>query len=134
MTYLRTDRNLFSYILLSIITCGIYGIYYTWSLNKDLDPIAEGDGEKQPEFIMLVLLTIVTCGIYYYYWLYKYGNRLNLALNRKYGIPSQENGTTYLLWWIVGSLICGIGQFIGMYLLIKNVNMAAIAYNTRIQG
>lgn len=41
----------------------------------------------------------------------------------------QENGTTVLMWLIFGSLICGIGPFVVMHILIKNTNKICEAYN-----
>ena len=75
-----------------------------------------------------IILSIITCGIYAWYWYYKLGNRLANNAGR-YGLGIQENGTTVLMWCIFGTLICGIGPFIAMYILIKNSNMICNAYN-----
>ena len=56
------------------------------------------------------------------------GNRLANNAGR-YGLCIQENGTTVLMWCIFGTLICGIGPFIAMHILIKNSNMICNAYN-----
>ena len=37
--------------------------------------------------------------------------------------------TTVLMWCILGMLICGLGQFVAMYILIKNSNLICSAYN-----
>lgn len=75
-----------------------------------------------------IILSIITCGIYAWYWYYKLGNRLANNAGR-YGLGIQENGTTVLMWCIFGTLICGIGPFIAMHILIKNSNMICNAYN-----
>ena len=75
-----------------------------------------------------IILSIITCGIYAWYWYYKLGNRLANNAGR-YGLSIQENGTTVLMWCIFGTLICGIGPFIAMHILIKNSNMICNAYN-----
>ena len=41
----------------------------------------------------------------------------------------QENGTTILLWWIFGILLCGVGPYVAIYILIKNTNALNQAYN-----
>ena len=41
----------------------------------------------------------------------------------------QENGTTVLMWQIFGVVLCGIGPFIAMSILIKNSNKICDAYN-----
>ena len=58
------------------------------------------------------------------------GNRL-AANAPRYGITFQENGTSVLLWYLVGALLCGIGPWVAMHILIKNTNALAAAYNAR---
>ena len=73
----KEDRGLGVYILLSICTCGIYGLYFIYSMAQDSNTLCEGDGKKTPGLLSFILLTIVTCGIYAIYWEYSLGNRLS---------------------------------------------------------
>ncbi|WP_418717929.1 DUF4234 domain-containing protein [Candidatus Allofournierella merdipullorum] len=125
---IQTNRSLIAYILLSIITCGIYGYYFIYSIARDVNTMCRDDGEKTGGLLAFILLSFVTCGFYGLYWEYKLGNRL-AANAPRYGITFQENGTSVLLWYLVGSLLCGIGPFIAMHILIKNTNALAAAYN-----
>lgn len=125
---LKTDRSLLVYILLSIVTCGIYGWYFIYKLAKDVNTCCDGDGENTAGLLMLILLSIVTCGIYSYIWFYKLGDRLNKNAYR-YGMMFTENGTTVLMWQLFGVLLCGIGPFIAMHIIIKNTNALCAAYN-----
>lgn len=125
---LKDDRGLLSYILLSIITCGIYGYYFLYKMAHDVNIACDGDGESTTGLVGFIVLSFVTCGIYSFYWYYKIGNRLSNNAPR-YGLNFQENGTTVLLWCVFGMLICGIGPFIAMHILIKNTNMICNAYN-----
>ena len=125
---LKDDRGLASYIILSIITCGIYGYYFIYKMAHDVNVACDGDGENTSGLVAFILLSMITCGIYAWYWYYKLGNRLANNAGR-YGISIQENGTTVLMWCIFGALICGIGPFIAMHILIKNSNMICNAYN-----
>lgn len=125
---LKTDRGLLSYIVLDIITCGIYGYYFIYKLAHDVNIACEGDGESTSGLLKFILLSIITCGIYSWYWDYKLGNRLS-ANAQRYGLTFQENGTSVLMWCIFGVLICGIGPFIAMNILIKNTNIICDAYN-----
>ena len=125
---LKTDRNLLAYILLSIITCGIYGYYFLYTMARDVNVACDGDGETTGGLVAYILLSIITCGIYSIYWYYKLGNRLATNANR-YDLSFQENGTTVLLWLIFGSLLCGVGYFIASNILIKNTNAICDAYN-----
>lgn len=125
---LTDDRGLLAYILLSIITCGIYSYYFLYKMAHDVNIACEGDGEETAGLVAFILLSFVTCGIYAWIWYYKLGNRLAANASR-YGMTFQENGTTVLMWLLFGSLLCGIGPFIAMNILIKNSNRICNAYN-----
>ena len=129
----QVDRSLAAYILLSLVTCGIYGLYFFYKLAKDVNTMCEGDGENTPGLAAFILLSYVTCGFYAYYWYYKVGNRLQANAPR-YGLAFQENGTTVLIWCVVGYLTCGIGNWVAMYFIIKNTNALGAAYNARLLG
>ena len=70
-----TNRNIALCIILSIITCGIYGLYWLYCLNKEISELA---GEKDyTDGALVIVLTIITCGIYAFYWNYKMGERVD---------------------------------------------------------
>lgn len=127
-TRLKDDRGLLSYILLSLVTCGIYSYYFIYKMAADVNVACEGDGEETAGLVAFILLSFITCGIYAWVWYYKLGNRLSANAGR-YGLSFQENGTTVLLWLVFGSLLCGIGSFVAMHILIKNTNQICNAYN-----
>lgn len=127
---LQTDRSLVTYILLSIITCGIYGYYFIYKMAHDVNIACEGDGEQTGGLVAYIIFSILTCGIYSWIWLYRLGNRLSVNAP-KYGLEFQENGTTVIMWCIFGALICGIGPWIAMHILIKNTNSICEAYNRK---
>ncbi len=127
---LRTDYSLVAYILLGIVTCGIYPLYMVHCLARDMNVTGNGDGQHTNGLLMLILLSTITCGIYGWIYWYKLGNRQSYTAPR-YGMTFQENGTTVLLWMFFGSLLCGIGSFIAMHIIIKNTNALNAAYNQR---
>lgn len=130
ITPVKTDRSLLMYILLTIVTCGIYSYYFVYTLAKDVNQMCEGDGETVGGLAAYILLSFITCGFYSWYWLYKIQNRLHGAAPR-YGVVVNENGTTVLLWMVIGSLLCGIGSFIGMNIVIVSANKVGVMYNAR---
>ena len=71
-----TQRNIALCIVLSIVTCGIYGLYWLVVLNDDVNTVTGKPGTSGG---MVLLLTIVTCGIYGLYWAYKMGEKLDQA-------------------------------------------------------
>lgn len=121
-------REFWIVLLLSIVTCGIYYYVYLYQMTRDLNTMA-GNDDKHVDPALAVVLSLVTCGIYSYWWYYQMGNRMQ-NMGRANNITVEESGTTYLLWILLGSLICGIGPLIGMYLFIKNFNNLAFAYNS----
>lgn len=125
---LRTDRDLVTYILLTLVTCGIYGYWYVYQMAQDANTICYEDGEETPGLLVYILLSIVTCGIYSYYWMYKLANRLQNN-GPRYGVPIQEGGSDVLLWLVLGTITCGICAFIGVNIIIKNLNALSDAYN-----
>ena len=125
---LKTDRSLVMYILLTIVTCGIYGYWFVYSMARDVNIACEGDGEQTAGLVAFIVLSMVTCGFYAYYWYYKMANRLQANAPR-YGLNFTENGTTVLLWCIIGMVACGVGPFVAMYILIKNTNQICSGYN-----
>ncbi len=122
------QRDFVKMLILTIVTFGIYGIYFWYCYTEDLNKAGAGDGQESPNYIIVILLGIVTCGIYLFWWYYKQGNRLQ-AIGAKHGLNIQENGTTVLMWMIFGSLLCGIGSYVAMYIMIKNMNAVAVQYN-----
>lgn len=125
---LKSDRTLGMYIILTIITCGFYSFWFLYHLAKDVNTACDGDGETTGGLVAFILLSGITCGLYAYYWHYKLGNRLCANAGR-YGLTFQENGTTILLWDLIGVLLCGIGPFVAMNILMKNSNAICSAYN-----
>ena len=125
---LKTDRSLLMYIILSVVTCGLYGIWALYTLARDINIACAGDGRHTSGLIMIIILSIITCGFYPFFWYYGVGNRLQINA-QKYGTPVAENGTTVLMWMIFGSLLCGIGSFVAIHIIFKNTNVVAIGYN-----
>lgn len=54
------QRNFWVFLLLNLITCGFYGIYFWYVWNKDVNCICEGDGHDMPNYIVVLLLGLVT--------------------------------------------------------------------------
>lgn len=127
------QRSLVTYILLTFLTCGIYSIFFWYSYTEDVNRMCSGDGEESMNYILVLLLSFVTCGIYGLYWFYKQANRLKRA-GARYGVVVTEGGGEFLMWYLVGCLLCFIGSLLSFNILIKNANIIADAYNGRNGG
>ncbi len=102
------ERNIAVSIILSIVTCGIYGMYWFVCLTNDTNTVS---GEAGTSGGLALVLTLVTCGIYGLYWAYKCGEKLDTA-KQKRGIPASNGGVLYLILFIFGGIIA--------YALIQN--------------
>lgn len=92
-------RDLVTSIILSIVTCGIYGII--WFIGLTDDAKAASNDESMQSGGVAFLLTLVTCGIYGFFWAYKMGKAINQArVNR--GMPEDDKSTLYLILQIFG--------------------------------
>lgn len=134
MNRITTERSLVKWIIFSIITCGIYDLFFIYALARDINEMCAEDGKETAGLLKLILLSLVTCGIYGIYWYYSLGNRIQANANEQYDLNFTENGTTILLWMIIGTLICGIGSFVAIHIIIKNTNALAIAYNEKLDS
>ena len=65
------NKNIVLCVILSIVTCGIYALYWMYTINEAARTV--NPSEWQMGGGMVILLSIVTCGIYGLYWYYKMG-------------------------------------------------------------
>lgn len=95
-----TPRSIPVAVILSIITCGIYGIYWMIKMNDEINQLA---GEPQATSGgMVFLLSLITCNIYGLYWMYKMGERCD-RIKGVYG----NSGALYLIISCLGLQIVG---------------------------
>ena len=81
---LKTNRGLLKYILLSIITFGIYGIVLFSSISTDINIIAgRYDGKRTMHYCLLAFLVgWLTAGIGFFVWYHKISARIGGELAR----------------------------------------------------
>lgn len=95
-------KNIAVAIILSIVTCGIYSLYWVYCLNEDANKVSQ---EQNPMGGgMVILLTIVTCGIFGIYWCYKQGEKISRAETMR-GLPSSDRAVLYLILALFGFAI-----------------------------
>lgn len=94
-----TKRNIALCIVFSIITCGIYALYWFVVLTDETNNVSnDNDGTSGG---VALLLSIVTCGIYGLYWAYKQGEKLDKAKNDR-GMQASNSGILYLIFDLIG--------------------------------
>lgn len=106
-------------ILLSVITCGIYSLYWVYTLQEDTNRLTMNNTE--PTGGMVVLLDIVTCGIYGVYWSYRQGEKIDRYYASRGDSTNTNLGLLYLCLFIA-SYFVGFGILIGLALMQDKVN------------
>ena len=92
------ERNIVVAIILSLVTCGIYGIYWFVVMTND---VAENSTEYKTSGVTAFVLTLVTCGIYGFYWYYKMGKAI-AEMGETRGIAVSDNSVIYIILALLG--------------------------------
>ncbi len=92
------ERNIAMVIILSLITCGIYGIYWFVKMTDEAKQLSSSDNAGGG---LAFVYTLITCGIYMIYWNYKMGKNMYEA-GQKYGINIEDNSVIYLVLSLFG--------------------------------
>ena len=88
------ERSIALDVILTIVTCGIYGLVWLYLLAKDVNELSAAQGKPQmTDPILVVLLSIVTCGLYEIYFFYQAGKAMyNLDSKVRLGDDSHVAG------------------------------------------
>lgn len=84
-------RNVFLALLFSVLTCGIYYIYWFVSLTNQSNQLAPKNATMGG--VGAFFMTLITFGIYDAYWSYRMGEKAGEMLNKK------SDGFLYLVLW-----------------------------------
>ena len=126
---LKTNRGLVKYILLSLITFGIYGLVVLSAVSTDINTIAgRYDGKKTMHFcLVLFIFSWLTFGIVPLVWYHRISARIGNELSR-HGIAYSFGAGSFWGWNILGCLIV-IGPFVYLHKLLKAMNLLSQHYN-----
>jgi hypothetical protein len=89
-------------VILTLITCGIYGIYWFIVLTNDVGHLSGDTSFSGGKHFLLIL---VTCGIWSFVWSYQLGKNIAEAQER-HGVRVSDNALLYVVLnlfslWIV---------------------------------
>lgn len=91
-------RSIVLSIILSLVTCGIYNIYWFIVLTNEINQASGRTNDTRGG--LCYILNLVTCGIYGFYWAYKMGEKRDIIAN--------ENGSSNIIYLILFFLGLGI--------------------------
>lgn len=126
---LKTNKSLLKYILLSIITLGIYGLVVMSSVSNDINIVASRyDGKKTMHYCLLFFLVgPITLGIGFIVWYHKISARIGDELIRR-NISYSFGASSFWLWNVLGAFII-VGPFVYLHKLFKATNLICEDYN-----
>ena len=155
---LKTNRSLLRYILLSIVTFGIYHIVFFSRIVDDINTVAsKHDGKKTMHYFfifmfyllpfLISLITLrtsllpldwwgITIIIYFVVvitvtlvWFHRISNRIGTELKRR-GIDYAFGARSFWLWHVLGALIIA-GPYVYIHKIARAMNLLARDYNVR---
>lgn len=101
------QRNIALCIIFSIITCGIYELYWYVCLTDETNEVA---GEQGTSGALALVFNLITCGIYGFYWAYRCGEKLDKAKTDR-GQAASNGGLLYLiLYFFIGIIAMALIQ------------------------
>ncbi|XOQ47547.1 MAG: DUF4234 domain-containing protein [Eubacteriales bacterium] len=126
---LNAKRSLLKFILLGIITLGIYPIVFYSGISADINVIAgRYDGRKTMHFCLLCFLVgPITLGIACLVWFHRISERIGDELNRR-NIDYSFGAKDFGLWFVLGAFII-VGPFVYVHKLATASNKLAEHYN-----
>lgn len=92
------QRNIVLAIILTLVTCGIYGIYWFIVLTDEVGSLS---GDPSFTGVKHFLLTLVTCGIWSFIWAYQVGQHMAVA-QRHRGLMATDNSVLYVILNLFG--------------------------------
>jgi hypothetical protein len=95
------NRNIALCIVLSVVTCGIYSIYWFVVLTDEIHR-EKTTNTDLPSGVVCFLLAIVTCNIYGIYWAYKMGEKMDLIKSEKEIPGGRDSNVLYLILELFG--------------------------------
>ena len=92
-------KNIVTCIILSLVTCGFYSLYWLYCLVSDINTISEDPNAMSP--VLVIILSFVTCGLYFLYWVYKAGSLLDQKM-----IETGRTAESRPVLYVVLALFC----------------------------
>lgn len=128
---LKSDRNWFVMLLLSAITCGIYGLIVMSQMANEVNMVCTPhDNRRSMHYALIVFVfSWLTLGIVPLVWYHNLCDRIGNELRRR-GINYAFGAGTFWGWNILGVFIL-VGPFIFLHKFFTAVNLMNADYNQR---
>lgn len=112
-----TERNSIVVIVASLLTCGIYYLFWLYSTTKELRDALQDDSIKPGQDL---LLTIFSCFLWSIYVEYRNSQKVHAALLSRDPYTKDQSETVLIL--NIAALFVGMTWLIASYLLQEDLN------------
>ena len=125
----KHKRGVILFILLNIITLGIYGLVVMSHISQEINTIASDyDKKTTPFYCLACFLSVVTLGIYGVIYMNNLCARIGSELKRR-NIKYKFDEGTYWGWGVFGSLLLLIGPIVFYHKFFKAMKKLIADYN-----
>ncbi len=125
---LNENRDFLKFLLLNIVTLGLYRIFYYIPFSFDLDKVASRhDGKKTMNYLFAWVISLFTFSIVMLVWYYGVHSRIKEELERR-KLDFELKPSDFWGWYFFGSWII-VGPYIFERKLMKAMNMLCKEYN-----
>ena len=112
------ERSIVKAIIYSIVTCGLYGIY--WFIQMTDEAHQAVGRETTASGVKAFIYSLLSCGIYTFYWMYKMGQTVAEAQEKRGMHVENDAGMLYCVFTLFGLAI------VSEALLQKSLNEIAV--------
>lgn len=109
-------------LVLTLVTCGIYGIYWHWATSGELRD-ATGDTTINPTLDLVLL--ILTCGVWGIFLDYRIAQKVHEALKSREPTRTDQSQTVLILG--IAALFVGVTMWVATYIAQDELNKLARA-------
>jgi hypothetical protein len=113
VNHIGKKRSTASVVLLTLLTCGIYGLYLLYTYSTDINELL---GEERISPVLLLILSIF-CGPVMLYWTYS----MHKALKEIAVLEDVEYRGSFALW-LVFTLFFGVGMLVALFQIQETLN------------
>ena len=122
-------KNIALYIILNIVTLGVFRFFFWYKWTKDLNKLCDGDGKDSANYFLVLLLNVFSIGINVPVWNYQMAERMFQKAD-DYGVEIKHGGLFIMIW----KLIPFIGSFVANIMKIVYINKLIDGYNAQLAG
>jgi len=120
-----TERNSALVLVYTFISCGFYGLYWTFKTSEELRN-ATGDQTINPGLDLL--LTLLTCGVWSMYTLFRNAQKVQSVLGPRDAMKKDQSQMVLML--CIANFFVGVTGFVAMFIVQEELNLLARAANS----